>query len=71
MGEVVSLVKKGSGIRIEKKGWSTARVTVDASLKQRLSKMADNKPFKGRIEMVSGSGKKDEQQTSKLVEILD
>ncbi|MDO8641977.1 MAG: hypothetical protein Q7R76_00085 [Candidatus Woesearchaeota archaeon] len=70
MGEVVSLVRKGNGVKVESKGWTTAKVSVDASLKQRLSGMDKNKPFRGRVEKVGGSGKSDQQQTLKLVEIL-
>ena len=66
----VSLMKKGGEVKVVKGTWATARVQIDASLKQRISGMKANAEFKGRVEQAAGAGKKDQQGTLKLVEIL-
>ena len=60
---------KGGQVSYENGG----RVKVHASLKKRLSGMVSkggNVRFTGRINKVTGSGKKDEQQIDELVEIV-
>ncbi len=63
------LVKKGSGVKVQRGNWATSRVQVSTGIKRHLSRLKPNTKFEGELVKKRGAGKKDAQQVLELTKI--